>query len=154
QLRTVYHAFLVASWPAALSGIVVFYLGLNACFAIAYVLSGGIAEARPGSFADAFYFSIQTMGTIGYGTMHPASTAANLLVALESVTGLIVTALATGLVFAKFARSTARIAFARQAVIAPMDGIPTLMVRVGNQRGNHIIDAHVRIALIRTERTK
>src|SRR5262249_48704043 len=65
QLRTVYHAFLVASWPAALFGIVVAYLGLNACFAVAYWLSDGIAEARPGSFADAFYFSIQTMGTIG-----------------------------------------------------------------------------------------
>jgi inward rectifier potassium channel len=149
-----YHAFLRLPWWLALSGIVLTYLSLNACFAVAYLVFGGIANARPGSFADAFYFSIQTMGTIGYGAMYPVRPLANLLVVGESILGLIVTAVATGLVFTKFSQSTARIVFTEQAVIAPMDGVPTLMFRLGNERGNTIIEAIVRVSIVRTERTK
>jgi inward rectifier potassium channel len=83
--------------------------------------------------------------------MYPTSTAANAIVIAESVTSLIVTAVATGLVFAKFSRSTARVAFSRHAVIGPMNGVPTLMLRVGNERGNNILEATIRVALIRTE---
>ena len=70
-----------------------------------------MAHAAPASFRDAFFFSVQTMGTIGYGAMFPESTAANVLVVAESITSLTLTALATGLVFAKFSRSTARFMF-------------------------------------------
>jgi inward rectifier potassium channel len=150
--RDLYHAYLRTPWPLALTVIVVFYLTLNACFALAYWTFGGVAHARPG-FADAFYFSVQTMGTIGYGAMYPETRAANLLVVMESVTGLIVTAVATGLVFSKFSLSTSRLVFARRAVIAPMDGVPTLMVRLGNERSNRIIEATVRLSMVRTERT-
>ena len=94
------------------------------------------------------------MGTIGYGAMFPETRAANLLVVTESVTGLIVTAVATGLIFSKFSLSKSRLVFARNAVIGPMDGVPTLMLRLGNERANRIIEATVRVALVRTERTK
>lgn len=153
-LRDAYHLFLRARWSIALAGIVVSYLALNAVFAVAFCLTGGIANARTGSFFDAFCFSVQTMGTVGYGSMYPASAAANTVVIAESVTGLIVTAVATGLVFAKFSRSTGRVAFARHAVIGPMDGVPTLMLRVGNERGNIILEATIRVALVRTETTR
>jgi inward rectifier potassium channel len=153
-LRDVYHGFLRAPWWGALGIVVALYLALNACFAVAYLAAGGVEGARPGSFWDAFYFSVQTMGTIGYGAMHPKSRAANVLVVMESVTGLVVTALATGLVFTKFSQSTARIVFGERAVIGPMDGVPTLMLRVGNERGNQIIEAVVRVAMVRTERTR
>lgn len=153
-LRDIYHAFLRARWPVALGAIVLGYLGLNALFALVYVQVGGIAHARPGSFADAFYFSIQTMGTIGYGSMFPETPAANALVVAESVTGLIVIAVATGLVFTKFSLATSRIVFARQATIGPMDGVPTLMFRLGNERSNRIIEAMIRVAMVRTERTR
>ena len=152
-LRDVYHLFLRARWTVALVAIVVVYLALNAAFAVAFCLTGGIANARPNSFFDAFCFSVQTMGTVGYGSMYPASAAANTVVIAESVTGLIVTAVATGLVFAKFSRSTGRIAFSRHAVIGPMDGVPTLMLRVGNERGNLILEATIRVSLVRTEKT-
>jgi inward rectifier potassium channel len=112
-----------------------------------------VANARPGSFADAFFFSAQTIGTIGYGAMYPRSTAANTLVVAEAIAGLTLTALATGLVFSKFSRSTARMAFTREAVISPINGQPTLMFRISNQRGNQIVDAQIRIVLSRTERT-
>lgn len=151
--RDIYHRFLRAPWWAALVLIVASFLLLNAGFALLYLETGGIAHARAGSFADAFYFSVQTMGTIGYGAMYPVSPAANGLVIAEAVLGLIVTAVATGMVFSKFSQSTARIVFTKEVVIAPMEGVPTLMFRVGNERGNQIVEATIRVVLVRTERT-
>ena len=115
---------------------------------------GGVTNARARSFWDAFCFSVQTMGTIGYGAMYPTSMAANVVMITESVVSLLVTALATGLVFAKFSRSSARVAFSKHAVVGPMDGVPTLMIRVGNERGNAILEATIRVALMRTEHLK
>ena len=106
-------------WWATVAAISATFLTANALFAIAFLLLGGVTHAAPASFGDAFFFSVQTMGTIGYGAMFPDSTAANVLVVAESLTSLLLTALATGLVFAKFSRSTARFVFTRQAVIAP-----------------------------------
>ncbi len=152
--RDAYHAFLRVRWSVALGVIVATYLALNACFAEAYMVTGGVAHARPHVFSDAFYFSVQTMGTIGYGAMFPETPAANVLVVMESVTGLLVTALATGVVFAKFSMGTSRMVFAHHAVIGPMDGVPTLMFRLGNERSNRIIEATVRVSMVRTERTR
>src|SRR5262249_50698270 len=115
---------------------------------------GGITGGRAGSFRDAFFFSVQTMGTIGYGAMYPTSDAANALVVAESVVSLIMTALATGIVFARFSRTTGELLFSRYACIAPMDGVPTLAFRVGNDRASTIFEARVTVTFIRTERTR
>jgi inward rectifier potassium channel len=152
-LRDFYHALLRGPWWVTIASISGVFLAANALFALGYVATGGIVHAAPGSFRDAFFFSVQTMGTIGYGALYPESPLANTLVVAECITGLTLTALATGLVFAKFSRSTARVAFTHEAVIAPMDGVPTLMFRLGNQRGNQIVDAQIRAVLVRTERT-
>lgn len=152
-LRDLYHALLVLPWPATFGVIAAGYLLANAAFACLYLVFGGIAHARGGSFVDAFFFSIQTMGTIGYGAMYPETTAANVLVVAESITGLLVTALAAGLVFAKFSRPNARVAFSRQATVAAMDGVPTLSFRIGNERGNRIVDAGFTVVLTRTVKT-
>ncbi len=152
-LRDFYHALLRLPWSVTLIAIATIFLGANAVFAALYVLTGGVAHAHAGSFADAFFFSVQTMGTIGYGAMYPETPAANLLVVLESITGLTLTALATGLVFAKFSRSTARMIFSREVVITPMDGQPTMMLRLGNMRGNQIVDARLKVTLTRSEHT-
>ncbi len=153
-VRDAYHFLLGAPWWLVVSLITANFLGANLLFACAYLLLGGVANARPGSFADAFFFSVQTMGTIGYGQMYPSSLIANLLVTAEAVFGLVLTALATGLVFAKFSAVRPRVIFARHAVITPLDGVPTLMVRVSNERGNYIAEAEVRLVLMRTERTR
>jgi inward rectifier potassium channel len=152
-LRDFYHALVRMPWWATIGTIAAVFLAANALFALGYLATAGIAQARHGSFADAFYFSVQTMGTIGYGSMYPASNAANVLMVVESLTSLILTALATGLMFAKFSRSTARMVFAREAVIHPMNGVPTLSLRLGNARGNQVVDAQIRTVLVRTERT-
>jgi inward rectifier potassium channel len=153
-LRDFYYLFLKVRWSLAIGVIVVAYLALNAIFACAYLAAGGVANARAGSFFDALCFSVETMGTVGYGWMYPTSAAANTIMIVESVTSLIVTAVATGLVFAKFSRSSARVVFSKHAVIGPMDGVPTLMLRVGNERGNQILEATIRVSMVRTETTK
>jgi inward rectifier potassium channel len=152
-LRDFYHALLRLPWAATIGVIAASFLVVNAIFAAGFVETGGVANAHPGSFADAFFFSAQTMGTIGYGAMYPQSTAANVLVVVETILGLTLTALATGLVFTKFSRATARVTFTREAVISPVNGVPTLMFRMSNQRGNQIVDAQIRVVLSRTERT-
>jgi inward rectifier potassium channel len=150
-LRDSYHYFLRTTWPLALSSIVIVWLGLNAIFAAAYLAVGGVANMRARSFWDAFCFSVQTMGTIGYGQMSPTSPAANVVMIAESVVSLIITAVATGLIFAKFSRSTGRVTFSKYVTIGPMNGVPTVMIRVGNERRNTILEASIRVVMLRTE---
>ena len=109
-LRDLYHSLLTATWSRFFGIVLVAYLGANLLFALAYLSIGdGIEQARRGNFADAFFFSVQTMATIGYGKMAPHGLAANLLVTFEALVGLLGLALVTGLVFAKFSRPTARV---------------------------------------------
>jgi inward rectifier potassium channel len=149
-----YHFALRLSWCSFLLGGVALYLAANAVFALLYLVQpGSIANARPGAFADAFFFSVQTMATVGYGQMAPATLYANLVVTVETAVGLMFLALATGLVFARFSRPTARILFSRVAVIGPYDGTPTLSFRLANQRSNQILQAEVTAVLLRDETT-
>lgn len=152
-LRDAYHWLLEISWPVALGAIGSGFLLINALFAVGYMITGGISNSS-GSFVDSFFFSVQTMGTVGYGVMAPTTVAANVLVVAEAVTSLIVTALATGIVFSRFSRTTAEVVFSHTACIAPVDGTPTLMFRIGNDRSNAIFDARVRVIFVRTENTK
>jgi inward rectifier potassium channel len=149
-----YHRFLALSFPAALGVILAGLFGIDLFFSFAYLAAGGIANAGPGSFLDAFSFSTQTLATIGYGAMYPESGAAKLLSDAEAFAGLLTTALATGLLFAKFSQTRPALAFTKQCVVCVHDGIPTLMFRAGNDRGNLIVDAHARVVMVRTEKTK
>ena len=153
-LGDAYHAWLDASWRAALAAVFVVYAALNLFFAVLYYAVEGIENARPGSFADAFFFSVQTLATIGYGKMAPISTAANVVVSFEALTGMVGTAMITGLLFAKFARPTARVLFSRVAVITPYQGKPSLQFRVANERGNRIVEAQMRVTALKTEVTQ
>jgi len=150
----VYLFLLEASWPRLVLVFGLVYVAANAVFATVYVLGGdSIENARPGSFVDAFFFSVQTMATIGFGKLIPRTVLANILVTLESLVGLLGLAIATGLVFAKFSRPTARVMFSRVAVIAPWEGVRSLMIRMANERDNRIFEAHVHVVLMRTETT-
>src|SRR6185437_11996444 len=135
-----YHLLFTISWKGFLGLVSLLYLVLNFVFALAYVACGPDALLGPGSgmlggrFSQAFFFSIQTFATIGYGQIGPNGLAANLLVTVEALIGLMYQALATGLLFARFARPTAAILFSRHAVIAPYAGIQALEFRIANQR--------------------
>jgi len=149
----VYHHVLRAPWWLDLLALSGLFLLLNLVFAFAYLAVGGVEGARPGSLADHFFFSVQTMGTIGYGVMHPLSVGAEALVTAEVIVSVSLVALASGILFAKFSVPRARMQFAEWATISPFDGVPTLMFRLGNERASQIIEATVRVVMVRTERT-
>jgi inward rectifier potassium channel len=152
-MQDLYHLWLRTTWPRAILLIAVVYVCVNALFALLYLWVGGIANSR-GDFFDSMFFSIETMGTIGYGEMTPATRAAHCVVMLESVTSLLLTALATGLVFSKFSLPMSRLVFSDKVTISPMDGVPTLMFRLGNARSNVIAEAKIHFSLVRTEISK
>ncbi|MDJ1179956.1 ion channel [Roseofilum sp. BLCC_M91] len=144
-----YHGLLSMEWWKFFGLIFVFYLMTNVFFALAYWVGGnGIANAQPGSFADAFFFSVQTLTTIGYGAFYPTTLYTHIIVTFESLFGLLGFAVATGLLFARFSKPTARVLFSEIAVIAPYNGVPTLMFRMGNQRNHWIVEAQVRVSVI------
>ena len=150
--RDLYHRIVTLRWRTFAALGCLLYLLVNAVFAALFLLQpGSIAGAHPGSVMDAFFFSVQTIATIGYGVMSPATLYANLLVLLETMVGLLVVALATGIVFARASRPTARVMFARVAAIAPWHGTPTLFLRMGNERRSQIVEADVALYLLRFE---
>ena len=150
-----YHFLLTISWWRFLALISAIYIAINAFFALLYLAGGnGIENARPGDFGDAFFFSVQSMASIGYGAMYPKTPYANTLVVVEALVGFFIMAVATGLVFARFSLPTAKVMFSKVAVIAPYDGIPTLMFRAANQRGNFILEAQIKVSLVRNEITQ
>ncbi|MGB3136139.1 MAG: ion channel [Nodosilinea sp.] len=152
--QDLYHHLLKLSWPAFVAVLALSYMAINAAFALAYLArEGSIANAQPGSFLDAFFFSVQTMASIGYGAMYSQTNYANWLVVLESFVGLVLVAMATGLCFARFSLPTARIIFSRCAVVGPYNGVPTLMFRSANQRRNRILEARLWVTLVRDETT-
>lgn len=149
------YAYLIdSSWLRITGIMIVLYLTLNLLFASAYVLDrGGIQNAREGSFLDAFFFSVQTLATIGYGSMAPHGIIANALVTLEAMIGFAYYGLVTGLMFAKFSRPSARVLFSHMAVIAPHNGTPHFMLRLANERDNRIVNVEAKLTLMREEPT-
>ena len=149
-----YHQMLVLPWSVFLLAGSALYLLLNVLFAGLYLLvPGSIDHAQSGAFGDAFFFSIQTMATVGYGVLAPSGTYANLVVTAETMVSLVFVAFTTGLTFARFSRPTARVTFSRVATISPYDGVSTLAVRLSNGRRNQILEADVTLTLLRRERT-
>jgi inward rectifier potassium channel len=148
-LRDAYHIFLRLPWSASLALIAAGFFAVNVVFAGGYYLVGGVTGAD-GTFFDALSFSVQTLATIGYGAMYPQSVAAQWIMIVESIVSLILTALATGLVFAKFSRPTTRVAFSRHAVVTHHEGNRMLMFRAGNRRSNVIVEATIHVVAVFT----
>ena len=152
-MTDLYHFLLTSPWWVLFAVILVCYLSANAAFALVYYVGGGIENARAGSFRDAYFFSVQTMATIGYGRMVPTSTLSNAVVTLEALFGLVTLALATGLMFAKFSQPRARVLFSRHAVIGMRDGVKSLMIRLANERSTGLVEARLRLVFLRDEKT-
>lgn len=150
-----YHTLLSMSWGRFLLLVLMLYFLSNVAFGSVYAMfgSGGLvdtsAEPMSNLLVRGFFFSVQTFATIGYGTIHPVGIAPNLLVTIESYYSLIANALITGVVFARFARPTARIKFSKVAVIAPYMGIEGLMFRLVNGRSNQLIEVNVQVVFAR-----
>ncbi len=149
-----YHTLLRTSWAQFFGLATLLYVATNAVFAGLYMLQPhSIHDARSGSYSDAFFFSVQTMATIGYGGMAPATFYAHVLVTIEALFGTFFAALLTGILFAKFARPTARVLFSDKCVIGNRDGVPHLMFRMANWRHNQIVEARLTATLLVSETT-
>jgi inward rectifier potassium channel len=149
-VRDLYHTLLVISWPGLLGLLAGLYFTVNAVFAALYLLGwDAIVNARPGSFVDAFEFSVQTFATIGYGVFAPRTGWAHAVVSVEALAGIVYSAFATGLMFSKFARPSARVLFAEQPVVTMHEGTPTLIIRIANSRFNQLFEASAKLRLSR-----
>lgn len=143
---SLYHSALTLRWPAFFGWVVLIYLGINVLFAVLFLLCGDGAITGPGAdtmggaFGRAFFFSVETFATIGYGNISPAGVPALTVMTVEALIGVLAQALITGLFFARFARPTADINFSRRAVIAPFRDGKALMIRMANRRKNELIE--------------
>jgi inward rectifier potassium channel len=149
-----YHMAVAFTWPQFLLTLLGLYLIANTLFALLYVaVPGCIGNARAHDFGDAFFFSLETLATVGYGEMYPASLYGHCVAAAEIICGLAFTAILTGLTFVRFSRPRAKFLFAAHPVVAMQNGVPTLMLRIGNGRANSMNDAAAKLNALIDEKT-
>ena len=150
--RDAYQWLLALSWPQFAAFVAVVYIALNLIFAALYALRpDSIAGMQLGSFLDSFFFSVQTLATVGYGHMYPQTLYGHIITTIEIMSGVFLLAVMTGLIFVRFSRPAARIMFSKTALIAPLNGRPTLMIRIGNLRTHSMVEAEFRITFHRDE---
>jgi inward rectifier potassium channel len=152
EYRDIYQWVLSLKWPEFTALIAGIYLFLNLVFAGFYTLGDQcIAGVRSGSYVDAFFFSVQTLATVGYGHWYPQTMYGHIVTTIEFIVGVFGLAVMTGLIFVRFSRPAARILFSKSIVIGPLNGRPTLMLRVGNLRAQSMVEAEFRILFTRDE---
>ena len=149
-LADLYHTLIARSWGRLLGLLASVYLLTNLVFAALYRLGGDCIAGATG-FRDLFFFSVQTLSTIGYGTMAPKTTYAHVLVTFQAFGGTLFVAIVTGLVFAKFSRPTARVMWSKNVVLIERNGKRQLQFRMANERANQIVEAQLRVAVARNE---
>ena len=150
--RDVYRWLLGLSWPQFAAFVGTLYVGLNLLFAALYSFGeNSIAGTTNHWFLDCFFFSVQTLAIVGYGHMYPQTLYGHIVNTAEIMTGVFLLAVMTGLIFVRFSRPLARVVFSRSIVIAPLNGKPTLMVRIGNENHHSMVEAEFRIMFNRDE---
>ena len=128
---------------------------MNVVFATLYwLVPGSVANARPNSFTDVFFFSVEPVATVGYGAMYPSTLYGHVVVTIEIICGLGFTAILTGLTFVRFSRPRAKLVFAANPVVAMHDGKPTLMVRIGNGRAAVLTDGAAKLNIFFLDTTR
>jgi len=154
DLRDPYHLAVALSWPQFLAALLALYLLVNVVFAtLFWLIPGSVANARPDRPLDDFFFSIETLATVGYGQMYPATLYGHVIASTEIACGLAFTAILTGLTFVRFSRPRAKLVFAANPVVAVHNGKPTLMVRIGNGRAAPLMDATAKLNVMLFETT-
>jgi inward rectifier potassium channel len=149
-----YHRSMTVYWPVFFGSAALIFVALNAVFALLFSLGDQpVANVSTERFLELFYFSIETLATVGYGDMHPQTDYGHFIATIEIFTGMCFIAVLTGLVFARFSRPRARFVFAEHPVVGTRDGRPTLMIRLANARHNTISRATVRLWILRIEKS-
>jgi len=151
--RDIYRWLLGLSWPQFAAFVGAVYVSLNLLFAVFYSLDQNSIAGRTSTewFLDCFFFSVQTLATVGYGHMYPQTLYGHIVSTVEIMTGIFLIAVMTGLIFVRFSRPIARVAFSNSIVIGPLNGKPTLMVRIGNENQHSMVEAEFRIMFSRDQ---
>src|SRR5246127_5097455 len=151
--RDVYRWLLSLRWPRFAAFVAALYVGLNLLFATLYSLQQDSIAGTTGGhwFFDCFFFSVQTLATVGYGHMYPQTLYGHIVTTIEIMSGIFLLAVITGLIFVRFSRPIARVMFSNSMVIALLNGKPTLMVRIGNENHHSMVEAEFRIMYSRDE---
>ncbi|MGO9935700.1 MAG: ion channel [Steroidobacteraceae bacterium] len=153
--RDLFHHFMTVGWPRLFATLAAFFIGFDLIFGLLYhLVPGCIANLSPPGFAGDFFFSVETLATVGYGEMHPQTFYGHFVAMIEIFVGLMSLALITGLMFARFSRPQARFLFTRNAVVRPIAGKQTLLFRAANERQNVVQDATARLRMLRDEVTE
>jgi inward rectifier potassium channel len=153
-VQDLYHYAMMVSWPRLFATIIAFFLLFDVLFGcLFHLVPDCIANLSPPGFLGDFFFSVETLATVGYGEMHPQTLYGHTIAMIEIFTGLLMLALITGLMFARFSRPRARFLFSRYAVVRPLDGKLTLMFRAANERQNIVQDASAQLRMLRNDVT-
>lgn len=154
-IHDLFHHFMTIGWPQLFATLAAFFLLFDVIFGLLYhLVPGCIANLSPPGFAGAFFFSVETLATVGYGDMHPQTLYGHAVAMAEIFVGLMSLALITGIMFARFSRPRARFLFTRNVVVRPIDGQLTLLVRAANERQNVVQDASAQLRMLRDESTQ
>jgi inward rectifier potassium channel len=153
DLRDIYHWMLRLNWPQFAVFVLSIYLVINLVFSIFYYVGGSCVNGAE-TFSDDFFFSVETLATVGYGHFYPDSFYGHIVATVEIMSGMFGMAVITGLIFVRFSRPAARMIFSHNLVISPFDGHPALMLRIANLRHHAMVEAEFRVMLIRKEMTK
>jgi inward rectifier potassium channel len=146
-------------WPKFLALLFLGYLVVNTLFALAYFslgpdqLQGADASTAGGRFFNCFFFSAHTLSTVGYGSIAPKGLGANIVASFESLAGVLGFAVATGLLFGRVSRPSAKIGFSENMLIAPYQEITSLQFRVVNRRANDLMEIEARVMLMTVDNT-
>lgn len=153
----VYLNLIEMSWPSFMALVVAAYTIVNCAFAGVYLLlgienlKGAVTKPPLAAFESAFFFSAHTLTTVGYGNVFPNSTWTNLAAVMEAMSGLMGFAIATGLLYGRFSRPSARIVFSDSIIVAPYRELTSLQFRVANQRTNVLMDLEAKVLLMTVE---
>ena len=153
-VKDLYYELMTIPLPGLIGLLGLYFVTVNFIFACVYWFMGGLGGlpgGGHGGFADAFFFSVQTLSTTGYGTIYPVSLAANIVVSCEILIGQLNLAVTTGVIFARLSRPRPRVMFSKVAVVRDIGGVQTLMFRVANQRRVEISEAHISVIMLMDE---
>ncbi len=156
-----FYLFLIdTTWPKFVAIVAAAYLIVNLLFATLFIaagtqhLAGANTNTGVGPFESAFFFSVHTLTTVGYGSVYPVGMAANIIAALEAMTGLMGFALATGLLYGRFSRPSAKIAFSDVMIVAPYQDGTSLQFRIANQRDNVLLELEANVLMMYVDKTE
>jgi len=151
--RDLFHFCMKISWPSLIALMASVFVVLNLLFALLYhAVPGSVANLNPPNLLGAFFFSVETIATVGYGDMHPRSVYGHVMASIEIFFGMVSVAVMTGVMFARFSRPQAMVRFAKVCVITPVDGRQVLMIRAANCRQNIVMETTAQLRLVRQTR--